>query len=287
MRLANLVASLSDAFDPDLAMADLHAICAHDRYQASAGIAAAADYVADRARAAGLAEVTVLSFPADGARHWWTYHAPQSWTPVRASLAVGGEAVLSYPAQPYALAAYSAATPPGGRSLPLVRYSAVRAGANPSGGLVVVDEPVALGVLAGSLAAAGAAAIATDPLAGRPGRHPAQVGRLELAAGSALAAFSLTAAQLSALLAAADAGTAALVDIELDPLARAMPVVTGRAARRGLRCGGRAGAKRPPLPSAARGQRQRIRGRRPARDSAGAGGPPSAHRGGSALLVGA
>src|ERR1700722_3997895 len=123
MRLADLVAALHREFDADLAMADVHAICAHDRYQASAGIAAAADYVAGRATAAGLADVTVLSFPADGAKRWWTYRAPRSWTPVRATLAVGGAALVSYPAQPYTLAAYSAPTPAGGRRLPLVRYS--------------------------------------------------------------------------------------------------------------------------------------------------------------------
>src|SRR5579875_2314637 len=113
MRLTELVASLHEAFDSGLALADVHAVCAYDRYQASAGITAAAGYVADRARAAGLADVTVLSFPADGAQRWWTYHAPRSWTPVRATLAVGGATVVSYPGQPYSLAAYSASVPPG------------------------------------------------------------------------------------------------------------------------------------------------------------------------------
>jgi hypothetical protein len=228
MRLAELVGALYEAFDPDQAMADLYALCSHDRYQASAGITAAADYVADRARAAGLADVTVLSFPADGARRWWTYRAPWSWTPVRASLAVDGTALVRYPDQPYSLAAYSAATPHGGRSLPLVRFSAVRAGADPRGALIVADEPVSLGVLAGPMAAAGAVAVAIDPLCGLAHRAPGQVGRLELAAGSGLAAFSVTAGQLGRLLGAADAGATALVDVELDPAVSAMPVVTGR-----------------------------------------------------------
>jgi hypothetical protein len=227
MRLADLVASLYEAFDPGLAMADVHAICAHDRYQASAGITAAADYVADRARAAGLVDVTVLSFPADGAKRWWTYHAPQSWTPVRATLAVAGTAVVSYPDQPYSLAAYSAPTQRGGRPLPLVRFSAVRAGADPRGALIVADEPVSLGALAAVMTAAGAVAVAADPLGGLAHRAPAQVGRLELPAGSGLAAFSVTAAQLSRLLNAADAGMTALADVELDAAVSAMPVVTG------------------------------------------------------------
>lgn len=228
MRLAELVAALYDAFDPDEAMADLHVICSHDRYQASAGIAAAADYVAERARAAGLVDVTVLSFPADGAKRWWTYRAPRSWTPVKATLAVDGTALVSYPDQPYSLAAYSAATPRGGRSLPLVRFSAVRAGADPRGALIIADEPVSLGVLAEPMAAAGAVAVAIDPLGGFSHRAPEQVGRLELAAGSSLAAFSVTAGQLGRLLSAADAGATGLADVELDPAVSPMPVVTGR-----------------------------------------------------------
>ena len=227
MRLAELVAATTEAFDADLAMADVHAICEYDRYQASAGIMAAAAYVADRARAAGLSDVAVLSFPADGAERWWTYRAPQSWTPVKATLSVDGKLLVSYPDQPYSLAAYSASTPAGGRSLPLVRYSAVRTGADPRGALVVADEPVPLGVLAGPMAAAGAAAIAADPLSGVPHRGRDQVGRLELAAGSELAAFSVTEAQLSRLASAADAGAAARADIELDAAISAMPVVTG------------------------------------------------------------
>lgn len=228
MRLAELVTGAYHAFDPDLAMADVVAVCGHDRYQACAGITAAAEYVADRARAAGLTDVVVLSFPADGTRRWWTYRAPQSWTPVKATLAVDGIGLVSYPEQPYSLAAYSAPTPPGGRSLPVLRFSAVRAGADPRGALVVADEPVALGVLTGPMAVAGAVAIAADPLGGLAERVPGQVGRLELPAGCELAAFSVTAAQLDRLVRAADAGATALAAIELDSSVSAMPVVTGR-----------------------------------------------------------
>jgi hypothetical protein len=225
MRLADLVTAVHDAFDPGLAMADLAAICAHDRYQASAGITAAAGYVAERAEAAGLAEVSVLSFPADGAQRWWTYRAPLPWTPVRARLAVNGVTLVRYPQQPYTLAAYSAPTPP--RRLPLVRWSAVRLGADPGGALVVVDEPVGLGAIAGPLTADGAVAVVADPLSGRPDRDLEQVGRLELAAGGRLAGFSVTAAQLASLTAAAEARAAATIEVVVDDGARAMPVVTG------------------------------------------------------------
>ncbi len=232
MRLAELVARGHSAFKAGLAMADLAEICRHDRYQASAGIAAAADYVADRAKAAGLTQVRVLSFPADGARRWWTYRAPVSWTPLRAILAVDGVALIRYPDQPYTLAAYSAPTPPGGRLVPVVRWSAVRHGAGAAravGALVVADQPVALGAMASFLevAGVGAAGVALDPLGGLAGRCADQVGRLELAAGSRLAAFSLTAAALARLVAAADAGSQARIEVELDDQAHPMPVVTG------------------------------------------------------------
>jgi hypothetical protein len=225
MRLADLVTAVHDSFDPGLAMADLTAICAHDRYQASAGITVAAGYVAERAEAAGLAEVSVLSFPADGTQRWWTYRAPLPWTPVRARLAVNGVTLVRYPQQPYTLAAYSAPTPP--RRLPLVRWSAVRLGADPGGALVVVDEPVGLGVIAGPLTADGAVAVVADPLSGRPDRDLEQVGRLELAAGGRLAGFSVTAAQLASLTVAAEARAAATIEVVVDEGARAMPVVTG------------------------------------------------------------
>jgi hypothetical protein len=225
MRLADLVTAIHDAFDPGQAMADLAAVCAHDRYQASAGITAAASYVAERAEAAGLTEVSVLSFPADGTQRWWTYRAPLPWTPVRARLAVNGITLVRYPRQPYTLAAYSAPTPP--RRLPLVRWSAVRLGADPGGALVVVDEPVGLGVIAGPLTAAGAVAVVADPLSGRPDRDREQVGRLELPAGGRLAGFSVTAAQLASLTAAAEARAAATVEVVVDEGAGAMPVVTG------------------------------------------------------------
>jgi hypothetical protein len=228
MRLAGLTAAVHAEFDVAAAMADVAAVCGHDRYQASAGIAAAAAYVAERARAAGLAEVAVLSFPADGARRWWTYHAPLPWTPVRARLRVGGTTLIRYPEQPYTLAAYSAATAAGGRPVRLVRWSAVRDGASPAGALVVVDRPAALAPMLGPLTAGGAIAVAADALAARTDRGPDQVGRLELPPGGRLSAFSVTAAQLSQLAAAADGGAAAVVEVDVDPTDRGLPVVTGR-----------------------------------------------------------
>jgi hypothetical protein len=226
-RLWEVVAAVYDAFDSGLALKDVREICAHDRYQASAGIARAAEYVAGQAVAAGLSDVEVLTFPADGARSWWTFRAPTSWTPVRARLEVGDVAVR-YPEQPYTLAAYSAPISPGGSPLPVMRMSAVRRGAGPRGALVVVDDGTALGAVTGPLAVAGAVAVAVDPLGRSPGRGRDQVGRIELPAGCGLAAFSVTGWQLERLAAAADAGACARVEVRLDPAVAAMPVVTAR-----------------------------------------------------------
>lgn len=228
MRLADLVEAIHDAFDQRLAIDDVEAICAHDRYQASAGITAAAAYVAERAESAGLAGVQVLSFPADGAKRWWTYRAPTSWTPVRASLALDGAALVSYPEQAYRLAAYSAATPQPGRPLKVVRSSELRRDCRGArGALVVADEPIPFPVLAGLASALGASAVAADPLDAVAGRLPLQAGRLELPAGTGLAAFSLLPAELKALIAAADRGALVSVRIELSATEYPMPVVTG------------------------------------------------------------
>lgn len=228
MRLAELVATVYGELDPDAAMADLVAVAEHDRYQASAGIAAAAAEVAERAQRAGVREVTVHSFPADGARRWWTYRAPLGWTPLRARLRLDGDTVLRYPEQPYALAAYSAATPPGGRPARVLRWSALRSDAQAAGALVVVDAPgPAFPALAGRLARAGAVAVAADPLAARTDRGPDQVGRLELAPGSELAGFSVAPALLDRLAAAADAGATAEVELVAETGSGVLPVVTG------------------------------------------------------------
>jgi hypothetical protein len=90
---------------------------------------------------------------------------------MRASIAVNGRTLIEYPQQPYTLAAYSAPMP--ARPLPLVRWSAVRRGADPRGALVVADGHAAFGVITGMLAAAGAAARLSAPRrGGSPGAPP-------------------------------------------------------------------------------------------------------------------
>ena len=225
MRLADLVAAVHRDFDVAAAMADVSALCEHDRYQASAGIDAAASYVAQRAADAGLHDVEVLHFPADGARRWWTFAGPSAWTPRRASVHVDGVPVLSYPQQPYSLAANSAPTAPGGVRLPLVLWDS---GSCPDvADALVVLEAAPLPVALDRLIAGGAAGVVTDPLASRPDRWPEQVGRLELPVGCPLFAFSLTKAQAAGLRRAAQRSTKADVQVDVN-VAGTLPVVTGR-----------------------------------------------------------
>jgi hypothetical protein len=223
MRLGDLVARLYDEFDVAAAMADVSALCRYDRYQASEGIATAADYVAERATEAGL-DVEVLHYP--NGSNWWTYQGPPGWTPVSAALYVGDTAVLCYPEQPYALAAYSVATP--SRSAEIVPWS-IMDGRDLTGALLVVDRPdVPVFQALGYAAERGAVGVVADPLAGRADREAGQVGRIELPPGSGLVAFSATSDQVASLCCAA--GTTARVTVTLSTAATTMPVVTGRLA---------------------------------------------------------
>ncbi|MFG1751600.1 DUF4910 domain-containing protein [Streptosporangium sandarakinum] len=204
-------------FDVGAAERDVAELCRFDRYQASDGIMAAAAYVAERAERAGLSDVRLLEFPADGGRHWWTFRAPSSWTPVHAELA----GVAAYPDRPFTLAAYSAPTGPDGVEAPVVRLGAgpgttrgvplesTRGAPGPArgagtahddperlrGAIAVHDDPDLPLPAALDLAARyGALGLATDRVSG-----PGRTGRIELRAGGPLLAFSLTPGQLADL----------------------------------------------------------------------------------------
>ncbi|GAA3816930.1 hypothetical protein GCM10022226_41990 [Sphaerisporangium flaviroseum] len=193
---------LHSSFDTASAMADVAALCEFDRYQASDGIMAAAEYVADRAEKAGLADVRLLRFPADGNRRWWTFRAPSSWTPIRGELSSVAAhparpfTLAAYPAQPFTLAAHSAPTGPAGVDMPVVRISA----ADPAplrGALAVHDDPLL--PLPRALALAerhGALGVVTDQVSAEGG-----IGRVELRAGTPLFAFAVGHGQLADLLA--------------------------------------------------------------------------------------
>ena len=193
MRLQHLVDECFDAFDAEVAMADVKALCEFDRYQASAGLQAAAEYVADRAP---LRDVEILQYPADGMQRWWTFRGPPSWTPHKASIQIGETQIVQYPEQPYALGAYSAACD---RTVRVVEDGDVTD--------ALVLTPTQSPAELARRGAFGFVALA---------------GRVELPPGSPLVAFCVDEQQLAVLRNA----TAATVKVELgEPVD--MPVVTG------------------------------------------------------------
>ncbi|MEV0642229.1 M28 family peptidase [Streptomyces sp. NPDC050619] len=216
-------------------MADVGHVGAFDRYQASLGLERAADTVAEAADRAGLDEVVVERFVADGRPQWWTFRAPVSWTPVTARLTLyagpGPDCAellsTDHAEQPFAVATYSASTPPGGVVAPLVRVCGDEPiGPEFAGAIAVVERPAyGRGGLVAELAAAGALGLVTDaPSKGESGQaHP---GRIELAPDAVLFAFSLTPQALRRTAAAADRGWCARAEIAVDRTA-GMPVVSG------------------------------------------------------------
>ncbi|WP_328315968.1 M28 family peptidase [Streptomyces sp. NBC_00388] len=219
----------------DSVMDNVARISSFDRYQASLGLGQAAAVVAGEAARAGLDEVAVTHFPADGKPQWWTFRAPVSWTPLTARCTVFAGAGGTGPAvahtdhaqQPFALAAYSAATPAGGAVAPLVRIRGDEAiGSRLAGTVAVVDRSAFLrGSLIPELTAAGALGLLTDAPCNTADGEP-KPGRIELPMDSALFAFSVTPAMFGAAASAADGGGSVRAEIAVDRTA-AMPVVSG------------------------------------------------------------
>lgn len=211
-------------------MRNLAQIAAYDRYQASRGIEEVATRVAEEAAASGLEHVSVTSFPADGTMRWWSFRAPVSWTPTAARFELrngGGEAfVLDHARSPFAIATYSAPTPPSGVTTRLVDFDV----SHPNDGLrgaiaVVAKADYRLADVAPALVACGALGFVTDALSRRAedGEHR---GRIELEPRSPLFAFSLTMQELDLIRAGAERGSLAHALVAVDRSA-AMPVVTG------------------------------------------------------------
>jgi hypothetical protein len=145
-------------------MAQIARLIEFDRYQASLGIERAAEVIASGAAAAGLADVTVERFVADGTTTWWTFQAPRAWTPTTARLEVAGIAV-DHAAQPFTVATYSA---------PADLVARVATAGGDVAGAIVVLGPADFGLVP-TLAARGAVGFVTD--ATSRGDHP---GRVEL-----------------------------------------------------------------------------------------------------------
>jgi hypothetical protein len=225
-----------DAVPINGVMARLAQLIEHDRYQASAGIAAAAALVAEAAREAGLTDVTVHAFEADGERAFWTFAAPRAWSPRIASLRVGGEDaadawILDHARQPFLLATYSAPTADAGTTARLVPIAEVESAPHDRplhDTIVLVDaeryrDPECLS----ALRARGALGFVTDgPCCVDPDTGVAYSGRIELDAWAEWFGFSVTHAQFAALSSLAASAARAHVRIVVDRAAT-MPVVTG------------------------------------------------------------
>jgi hypothetical protein len=226
-----LIADLLNAISIDEVMTDLARVCAYDRYQASLGIAQAADLVAERARSIGLAEVSVERYPADGSARWWSFSAPVSWTPTmaRMEIRVNGSRVLEidHAHTPFSIATNSNATASGGivASLANVRRSASRH--TVAGAIAVADRAeFASNDLLRDLIADGAIGFITDSACCVGADRTEYTGRIELNPNTPLFGFSVTSLQLELITKWADQGAVADVAIEVDR-SSSMPVVTG------------------------------------------------------------
>jgi hypothetical protein len=215
------VQALHRAFPIERTMALLRDVAELDRYQASRGIEAAAVRVADEARRVGC-EVQILKYPADGARHAWTFRAPRAWTPVHASLRAGGVDIVEYPKDACSIARYSAATQSGGVHAPLRNLSEASGDHLLRGAVVLVPRgsaPFSPYDTPRRLARAGALGFVTDAVSPSDGAEP-RVGRLELPSDTPLFAFSVHALAMAALRQLARVH----VNVAIDRSAR-MPIV--------------------------------------------------------------
>src|SRR5262249_29367656 len=74
-----VVAALSAELSGETAKRNLEYISRHHRMRASRGFHAAAEFIAEQARAYGLEEVAILQFPADGKTFYGAQKARQAW----------------------------------------------------------------------------------------------------------------------------------------------------------------------------------------------------------------
>ncbi|MEQ9899863.1 DUF4910 domain-containing protein [Pectobacterium punjabense] len=195
-----------------------------DRYQASIGIQQAAQIVADAARKAGVPVVEIHNFTADNKRQWWSFCAPQSWTPMHARLTVPGkpEFTIDHSMLPFALATYSREA--SGKSYRLCTPQ--QDTFTPHDLVIIPAADFFHRNWQSDLCKSGAAGFITDAFA-RYDEHTQSYyrGRIELTPGTPLFAFSLLPAELMSLLATLTTISLAEVDILIDTTAD-MPVVS-------------------------------------------------------------
>jgi hypothetical protein len=227
------VAHFLRAVPVDDMMTHLTALTELDRYQASSGLDEAAVLTAEAALAAGLREVDIRRYRADGTPQWWTFASPAAWTPSRATLRLaepdGSVLHLDHAELPFLVAAYSAPTPRVGVAAPLVPFRPGVVTPALVGALALVDRvDYRYGALLAELTAAGALGFLTDAPARADGDDLDRLdrrGRVELPPGSALCAFSLTPPEFQTARRMADRGRPAQVHIDIDRGAT-MPVVS-------------------------------------------------------------
>ena len=103
-----VVAALADEISGETAKRNLEGLARLHRQRGSQGFHAAAELVAERARAYGLGDVQILQFPADGKILYGTQRARQAWDASQGELTEikNGNSIklASYAAQPIVLA---------------------------------------------------------------------------------------------------------------------------------------------------------------------------------------
>src|SRR6267143_6388791 len=102
------VAGLADELSGETAKRNLEGLARLHRQRGSAGFHAAAELVAERARAYGLSDVAILQFPADGKIFYGTQRSRPAWDAQEGELEEvkdgKEEKVASYEAMPIVLA---------------------------------------------------------------------------------------------------------------------------------------------------------------------------------------
>jgi len=98
-------------------------LCTFHRIQASPMFREALDWVKDQAEEAGLEDLKVESFPADGKHRYWTYYSPPGWSVKGAELRMvepEEQLLARFEEIPQSLHTYSKGTPAGGVTAELV-----------------------------------------------------------------------------------------------------------------------------------------------------------------------
>jgi hypothetical protein len=219
-----LLSCLAAAYpDRDTVRNDIETVASFDRFQASWGINQAADFIVGAAaEAAPTARIELRRYSLGGATRWWTFDAPCPWTPLSATATVqspdGPVLLAEYPAMPYTLATYSAATDGCGLGAQLSIADQSTAGSSWRNRIAVVRHNDVAQLLDG-LREAGAAGVLVGPGVAGAAR------RVELDAASTLVGFSLADVAWQTAVRAASNGWPLLTHVNLGP-AEPMPVAS-------------------------------------------------------------